>query len=150
MLSVWDRMDGWKITEILYAALSWELSKQMWFLAQRDMILAELHPKIHGEWLASPACQPLLFSGVFSKRFIPCSAGSLGTGTSTRDHQAVEIRILPVPTLGKSRSPVLTSLWFLSQSFWASEPSSACQSLYINLFFLRANSTSLPTAMLCR
>lgn len=151
MLSVWDWMDGWKITEILYAALSWELSKQTWFLAQHDMILAVLHPKIYGR-MAGLSCMSPHCSSWGSFLSASCHGQRVAWGLvhppwTTRLSGIVSYQCHPWESL---TALFLTSLWFLSQLLWGSEPSSACQSLNVNLFSLRPSSTSLPTALLCR
>lgn len=148
MLSVWDWMDGWKITEILYAALSWEL-KWMWFLAQNDVILPELHPKIHRR-RPGLSCLPA-----------PCfSQGSFPRASGHGQRVAWGLANLPGTTwLSRILSYLchpwenhtalfLTFPWFLSASFWGSEPSSACQSLHVNLFFF-SGLTALPFPQPC-
>lgn len=148
MLSVWNWMDGWKITEILYAALSWNLSKQMWFLARHDMILAELHPKIHGS-IAGLSCMPAsaLLRGLF-RVFHGMDLMHPGDWCIHQGPPGCQDLYPTCDTSGKvMRGLFLTSLWFLSWSFWGSEPSSACQLFYFNLFFYGL--TALPFPQTC-
>lgn len=151
MLSAWDWMDGWKITEILYAALSWELSKQMWFLAQHDMILAELHPKIHGR-AAGLSCVPA--SALLRGLLWVLHARDSGWPRDWHIHQGPPGCQESCPTCatpGKVTQPCsLPPFDFYLSPFGVQSlnlPASRSTLIYC---FLRGNSTSLPTAMLCR
>lgn len=124
---------------------------------QRDMIVAELHPKIYGR-MAGLSCMSAHCSSQESFLSASCHGQQVAwelVHPGGLVHPPWTIRLSGIVSClchpWESHTALfLTSLWFLSQSFWGSKPSSACQSLYVNLFSLRASSTSLPTALLCR